>query len=173
MLDKHLKFKGQALLLPHVISEPKHSDLRRFALHLCLCEAAAGGIHAKNLQLGFSGSAQTNQVLWSKHRGVMVPPVWLYHDRESRLDLLPATCDMFVESPLLRSFKSLTSWKTIKAGQIFAFHLLYLKWKQTLSFHDGTHCNCFPFHYNMHLCSSMDDVVTPSGVNIDCNNSNV
>lgn len=69
VLDKHLKFKGQALLLPHVISEPKQSDLRRFALHLALCEAVAGGIHAKNLQLGFSGSAQTNQVLWSKHRG--------------------------------------------------------------------------------------------------------
>lgn len=69
VLDKHLKFKGQVLLLPHVISEPKQSDLRRFALHLALCEAAAGGIHAKNLQLGFSGSAQTNQVLWSKHRG--------------------------------------------------------------------------------------------------------
>lgn len=36
------------------------------------CEAAAGGIPRKNLQLGSSGSMQTNRVLWSKYCGVTV-----------------------------------------------------------------------------------------------------
>lgn len=67
MQDKQLKFKGQATLVPHVISKPKQSDLGCYVLHLAPCEAVAGGIHAKNLQLGFSGSEQTNQVLWRKH----------------------------------------------------------------------------------------------------------
>lgn len=158
VLDKHMKLKRQARLLPRVISEPKQSDPRRFAPHLAPFVRLQQVASVRRIYSWvFSGSAQTHQVLWSKHRGVTVPPVWLSHDRESRLDLSPATCDMFAESLLLRCFKSLTSWKAMKAGQIFAFHLLYLKRKHTPSFHYGTQFNCFPSHYNMYFWSGMDD----------------
>lgn len=47
--------------------------------------AAAGGIPRKNLQLGSSGSMQTNRVLWCKYWEVTVPAVWSHRAGETRL----------------------------------------------------------------------------------------
>lgn len=94
VLDKLLKPTGQALLFPTCNIGSKTKWPQMFRTASCLCKAAASGIHYKNLQLRSSGSVQTNQVLWSKHWGVTGPPVWLYHDRKSWLDLsmLPVRC---------------------------------------------------------------------------------
>lgn len=124
VLDKLLKLTGQALLFPTCNFGTKTPWLQAFRNASCLCKAAAGGIRYKNLQLGSSGSAHTNQVLWSKQWGVTVPPVWLYHDRESWLDLLPATCEMFVENLLLRCYFCLCHGD-IQARLVKYLHVIY------------------------------------------------